>query len=131
VRVLVAFVVAVLTSSSTLAWALPCCAHEEDATAGDSAGAPAESNDGCCAGGHALSQETNDPDRPDEPCSCPLGCAPCCAGAPAPAIVPLPVAAQAYFEAWTLLELTYPDREPPDGADRDVLHVPRRPAPRI
>ncbi len=122
---LVAFLVAIVTSSSTLAWAMPCCIHEEP----EAAEATEAPEDSCCPGSaskEAPADETPDEHDDDAPCSCPVQCAPCCGGMPAPALLPLATLQQPSFAAWTTLELRYEERSPPDGSAHDVIHVPKR-----
>ena len=128
-----AFVIAMVASSSTLAWAIPCCAHEERPEAAES-DAPTQ-GDGCCPGkskpaDEANADEANDVDDSDDEgsCSCPIDCSPCCGGVAGVALLPIPEVEARLLAGWTVLDLTYPDRSPPDGELRDVGHVPKRAA---
>lgn len=130
-RLMAAFVLAIVTSGSTLAWATPCCAHDERP---DTAKSDAPSKgDGCCAGKSRSADEANavedsgDSDD-DGSCSCPVKCSPCCSGTAGLALVPIPELDARLLPGWTVLDLSYPDRLPPDGEIGDVLHVPKRAA---
>lgn len=127
VRLVAAFVIAIVASSSTLAWALPCCAHDEHA---DAAKSDTESDgDGCCSG-KSRPAGADDADDSDEEgsCSCPIPCSPCCSGAAGVALLPIPECEARILPGGTILDLDYPDRSPPDAEARDVIHVPRRAA---
>jgi hypothetical protein len=129
VRLMAAFVLAIVTSGSTLAWAMPCCAHDERSDTAES-DAPSK-GDGCCPGKSKSTHDANaveDSDDSDDEgsCSCPVSCSPCCSGTAGVALVPIPELEARLLPGWTILELTDPDRLPPDGEIGDVLHVPKR-----
>ena len=120
VRVWLAFVLAAVTSSSTLAWAAPCCAHEGSSHEDAASEAPAKA-DGCCPN----EEPASDDHAPEDPCSCPLDCGPCCAGTPAPALPDIAVVQPTFLpDFYDLNFLPAPllaTTPPPD----DVLHVPK------
>jgi hypothetical protein len=127
VRLVAAFVIAIVASSSTLAWAMPCCAHDDrpDAASTDDA----SDGDDCCSGTSKATNEAADDDSDHEgSCSCPIDCSPCCSGTAAIAVLPVPELEARLLPGWTVLDLTYPDRSPADGELRDVGHVPKRAA---
>ncbi len=124
VRVVCTVVAAFVMSASTLAWALPPCSH--DAAAAEPDEAAGERDSGCCDHGapNDGSPDDSDGDDGDEPCSCPLPCAPCCGSAVAPALLPSVVDPPVTL-AWTTLDFRVVTAAPPEIPPGDVLHVPK------
>lgn len=116
-----------VTSWSTLAWAIPCCGHDDACDDDEPAAAQAaEAHDGE-DGAAAIGEPTDAP--AEEPCSCPLGCGPCCGTMPPPALLPVTAPVLSGVPSWVDLALPDLAQRPPDGTAKDVLHVPRsRPA---
>jgi hypothetical protein len=124
--------IAVLVSTSALAWAAPCL-HDVPPVAAEET--ETKSGDGCCAGHAPAERADGDPaeeqqedDGDDDPCSCPVPCSPCCKGAVTPALVPVLAAEQPLLYGSLIVDPSHHDGSPPDGAERDVIHVPRRAA---
>lgn len=122
-RLVAGFVMAMVTSWSTLAWAIPCCGHRDacaDESAAIGAAESADGHDGEDAAGRGGERAPA-----EEPCSCPPGCGPCCGAVPAPAVLPIEMPPLPSVSAW--IDLVPPDltQTPPDEAFDDILHVPR------
>ena len=113
-RLIAALVLTVVASTSTLAWAVPCCSHDDCAGERDLIGQ--ESADDDCDDGD---------DTDHEPCSCPPDCGPCCGVMPPPALVPSVAPALALLLTWIDLPPPPPDRGARPGIPKEVLHVPK------
>jgi hypothetical protein len=118
-RFIAALVLTVVTSTSTLAWAVPCCSH------GDCAG---ERDEGAAAPADEAAEAGDDDDDDHEPCSCPPDCGPCCGVMPPPALVPAVAQTLSLLLSWIDLLPPPPDRGARPGIPKEVLHVPKQAA---
>jgi len=108
-RFWIAFVLAAVTSSATVAWALPCCAHGCE---------PASASPDC-------SDEEGERHHDSAPCSCPLDGRACCAGVPASTGLPDPSIAPSFLPDFIDLSFLPVAPMPTDAPPHDVLHVPK------
>jgi hypothetical protein len=119
-RIVAAFVLAMVTSWSTLAWAIPCCGHGDRCDDEQAAGQGSEAGDG-----DEAASDHHEEAPAEEPCSCPPGSGPCCGAVPLPALVPLVAPVLSHAPPWVDLALPDITQRPPDGTREDVLHVPK------
>jgi hypothetical protein len=132
-RIVAGFVLAVVTSLSTIAWALPCCGHGDPCDDEPTVAAHTDLHDGEAAAhdgdeashdGEVASTGQDEDGSEEEPCSCPPECGPCCGAMPPPGLVPLVVPLISHLPPWIDLGLPEVPQSAPDGAEGDVLHVP-------
>lgn len=121
-RLLVAMMLAVFLSQSTLAFAFPCFGRDCAADVGRDGG------DGCDGCDDDEQEQEHEQEQGDdhERCPCPIDCGAACAGAALRAmppafelfILPSPLSSAM---VWILQE-----RSPPSAEPGDIRHVPRR-----
>lgn len=126
-RLLVAVMLAIFLSQSTLAFAFPCFGRDCAASDGRDGSDGRDRRDGCDGCDHDEQEQDQDQDQGDdhERCPCPIDCGAACAGSALRAIPP----------AFELLILPSPlssamvwlrqERSPPSTEPGDIRHVPR------